>query len=714
MNTLALTIVVPSYKRPDLLERCLEQLLPQLESVSGGAEILVVDDGSGEAGFAAQLSPHISVLRSGGVGPGRARNVGIGQARGEIVAFTDDDALVADNWVDQLMAAFAERPDALGIRGLVQSVDYDPLYEHSVEDATGGGYLTCNVAYRANALREVGGFDPAFSWTHEDRDLGYRIEQLGPVLFDHEIVITHPPRAFRLREWARRGRFVTDDWLLYTRYPAQRRGILPLRWAPVENIARRWIRYGRDGAVIKGSPRRFLRVLVLGISQGSVGIYYAATKPYRAIANAPVPRREFTPPFRIAYVGPVPNPQVGGAPGVAGLLFSELVARGATIDCFLPISVESDAADVVEQIPGVTVHRIDSKFAFGKWYSSHPLTKMISAQAATARGRARAAKLLRTRHRERPFDVLYQFSTVELFGLRDDGTLPPIVTHPSVHAAGELRWLKSERDLARRCQGFFRPLLVRFWVAARAKRQRRDISRATAVMAISEQFGAWLCADYGVDAAKVTVAENVIDVEAFSPPPGPRVPGPVRVVVLGRITVRKGLDDLVEATHLLRDLEGRLTIEVIGDHSLWSDYRPLLLDLNPAVARYVGHRHRDQVKVTLGQADVLVQASHYEPFGLTVAEALAEGVLVIATTAVGAAERLDRSVATICDAGNATALAEALRSLVARVERESEQDRSSRQQRCREAALERYTATVVGPIVDGVLRAAAAKANVAS
>jgi len=714
MDSLELSIVVPSYKRPELLTRCLEQLLPQLDAVRGGVEILVVDDGGGEAEFAASLDPRISVLRSGGVGPGRARNVGIFAARGDLVAFTDDDALVATDWVAKIIQGFAERPDALGIRGLVQSVAYDPLYEHSVEDATGGGYLTCNVAYKNAALHQVGGFDPAFFWTHEDRDLGYRIEQLGPVLFDERIVITHPPRPFTIREWARRGRFVSDDWLLYSRYPAQRRGILPLRWAPAENIARRWIRYARSSEVVQGSPRRLLRVLTLGFAQLAVGIVHSIKEPFVARSSAPLPRPEFATPFRIAYVGPVPNPEVGGAPGVAGLLFKELVARGATIDCFLPISVESDAADVVDEMEGVTVHRIESKFAFGKWYSSHPLTKMISAQVATARGRAKAAKLLRTRHHERPFDVLYQFSTVELFGLSDDGHLPPIVTHPSVHAAGELRWLRKERGLAKRCQGVLRPLLVRLWVAARVKRQQRDIARATQVLAISKQFGALLSTDYGISPAKVTVAENVIDVESFALPEGVREAGPVRVVVLGRITVRKGLEDLVAATQQLRDLEGRLEIEVIGDHSLWSDYRPLLSELAPEVATYVGHRKRELVQETLGRADVLVQASHYEPFGLTVAEALAEGVLVLATSAVGAAERLDPFVATIVEPGNPSKLAQALRDLVHRVEGESDEERRSRQLRCRQAALERYTSGVVAPVVDEVLRRAAREAVVRS
>ena len=61
--------------------------------------------------------------------------------------------------------------------------------------------------------------------------------------------------------------------------------------------------------------------------------------------------------------------------------------------------------------------------------------------------------------------------------------------------------------------------------------------------------------------------------------------------------------------------------------------------------------------------------------------------------------------------GETTADAAALRDLVERVEHESDTERHERQQRCREAALERYSSSVVGPIVLAVLRDAAQEAT---
>jgi len=705
--TLAVSVIIPTFHRPTLLRRCLEVLLPQLDAIDGGAEIIVGDDG-GDAGWASDLDARITVVPTGGVGPGRARNGAVRHARGATLAFTDDDAIPEADWLRAALRALDAHPAWVGVRGVVQSVAFDPLYEHSVDDATGGGYLTCNVAYRTAAFTAVGGFDPAFSYAHEDRDLGYRIERLGTVGHDAQMVVTHPPRSFTVREWARRGRFVTDDWLLYARYPDQARGRLPQRWKPLEGILRRWVGFGRDASVVRRSPRRLLRVFELGVAQAAVGLVVTFTAPRRRIIDStpPAPMDEDR-PLRIAYIGPVPNPHVGGAPGVAGLLFSELCARGGTIDCFLPISVESDAADAVAAVRGVTVHTVRSGFAFGKWYSSHPITKMLSAQIATARGRSQAAKAFLECHAETPFDVLYQFSTVEIFGLPRRANLPPIVTHPSVHAAGEFRWLRREWSIARRCQGVLRPALVMGWVGTRILRQRRDIRRATSVLAISPVFGDHLVADYGVDPRRVTVVRNVIDHHLFAPLAAHQRPGtgPLRVAVLGRITVRKGLDDLVAATHQLGDLAGQLSIDVVGDHSLWSDYRPLLEDLHPEVARYCGHRSREQVAATLPTYDLLLQLSHYEPFGLTVAEALACGVPVVATTEVGAAQGIDASVATIIEVGDVDGIVRVLRD---HVERRDARD-PRRADLARAEALRTASGAAVGPVLFDALSTAAGR-----
>ena len=62
----------------------------------------------------------------------------------------------------------------------------------------------------------------------------------------------------------------------------------------------------------------------------------------------------------------------------------------------------------------------------------------------------------------------------------------------------------------------------------------------------------------------------------------------MRLLFVSRLAVRKGLDLVVGLSHRLSDLTGRVRIEIIGDKSLWSDYRALLSDLNPGVGVYRG------------------------------------------------------------------------------------------------------------------------------
>ena len=78
-----------------------------------------------------------------------------------------------------------------------------------------------------------------------------------------------------------------------------------------------------------------------------------------------------------------------------------------------------------------------------------------------------------------------------------------------------------------------------------------------------------------------------------------------------------------------------------------------------------------EVPGELARASVLLQASRYEPFGLTVAEALAAGVPVVGTSEVGAIEGVDRSVAAEVAPGDAEALAAAVVAMLGELEREA-------------------------------------------
>jgi glycosyltransferase involved in cell wall biosynthesis len=305
-----------------------------------------------------------------------------------------------------------------------------------------------------------------------------------------------------------------------------------------------------------------------------------------------------------------------------------------------------------------------------------------------------------------PYDVIYQCSNIESFGVPAARRgRPPLVLHPSVHAAGELRWMRQERVLSAALEGAWRPTLVRAWLLARAARQRRDARRADRVLAISPAFRRDLVSDYGLDPDRVAVVPNCIDLERFTLASRTDVAAeraPASVVSVGRLTVRKGLEDVVALSHALRDLAGDVEVLVVGAPSLWSDYSGMLEDLDDRVGVAVGHLDRDAVATLVARSLCLVQLSRYEPFALTVAEALACGTPVIVTPAVGAAQGLPADVARVVEPGDVAAAASAVRELLAL----TADERAFLAARCRTEA-ERFAPEVVAALLEAELMEAA-------
>ena len=139
------------------------------------------------------------------------------------------------------------------------------------------------------------------------------------------------------------------------------------------------------------------------------------------------------------------------------------------------------------------------------------------------------------------------------------------------------------------------------------------------------------------------------------------------MLVLGRISVRKGVEDVVAVARILLEREVPVRIRLAGGPSLWSDYTRLLDDLPRQNAEYLGSVSAGEVASLLRESDVLLQASRYEPFGLTVGEALCAGVAVVATPEVGAAENVDRTVLATVSPGDVEGMAGAIAEMIERI-----------------------------------------------
>jgi len=171
---------------------------------------------------------------------------------------------------------------------------------------------------------------------------------------------------------------------------------------------------------------------------------------------------------------------------------------------------------------------------------------------------------------------------------------------------------------------------------------------------MSRRFNELLSIDYGLKRVNQAViyqpfdpVEEEIDKTQASPQKRK-----VKLLFVGRISVRKGLELLVELSHRLDDMVDQVEISVVGGPSFWSDYTSLMKDLNPRIANFLGPKSHDEVKTLMSNADVLLVPSHYEPGGIVVAEALSHGCMIVASDEVGSAEPLAEPVCRKFQSGN--------------------------------------------------------------
>ena len=200
------SVVVPTFERPRQLLGCLAALTAQ-DYPATRFEIIVVDDGS-SASTAAEVARVVTeargrLLRQSNRGPAAARNYGAREARGDYLAFTDDDCIAAPDWLRRLAATIERAPDhAIGGR-TINGIAGNPFsegsqilidYLYAYYDGRKGAFFTSNnVALPRRMFEAIGGFDERFRMPGaEDRELfdRWRFHGHGS-LYDGDAVVYH-------------------------------------------------------------------------------------------------------------------------------------------------------------------------------------------------------------------------------------------------------------------------------------------------------------------------------------------------------------------------------------------------------------------------------------------------------------------------------------------------------------------------------------------
>ena len=225
------SVVVPTHKRPELLARCLNALAEQ-DIDPACYEILVVDDAACEE-TRSQVEemerrlmdaqgPRLRYIAvSGKHGPSVARNHGWRAARGEVIAFTDDDCIPQRGWLRTGTAAFVEGVTGVSGKVIVPLVGIPTDYERNAACLAYSEFVTANCFYRREALEAVGGFDERFTMAwREDSDLFFRLlNEEGKLVFVTEAVVVHPVRPARWGISLSQQRKSMFNALLYKKHP---------------------------------------------------------------------------------------------------------------------------------------------------------------------------------------------------------------------------------------------------------------------------------------------------------------------------------------------------------------------------------------------------------------------------------------------------------------------------------------------------------------
>ncbi len=223
------SVVIPTYRRPALLARCLAALAAQ-DFDPADYEVIVADDADDDAtrrqveALASAARPAVRyVAVTGRHGPAAARNRGWEVARGAVVAFTDDDTIPDPGWLRAGVPPFDRDPDLAAVTGrLVVPLPERPTdYERNESGLETAEFVTANCFVRRAVLELLGGFDERFTaaW-REDSDLHFQLLESGrKVVKVPEAVVVHPVRPAPWGVSLRQQRKTVFDALLYRKHP---------------------------------------------------------------------------------------------------------------------------------------------------------------------------------------------------------------------------------------------------------------------------------------------------------------------------------------------------------------------------------------------------------------------------------------------------------------------------------------------------------------
>ncbi len=203
-----ITVIVPTKNEINHIEKCLSSIKKQ----SYRNFEIIVADGNSTDGTEEVAKEYGRVVYCGKPGPGAGRNAGAKEAEGEILAFTDADTRVPEDWLEKIAYHFCIDPELAGLGGVLRPSDGGMMDEvlfrmnsdlfYRLTSSLGFQQLaTPNCAYRKDEFMAAGGFDEEMSM-FEDTDMSVRMSKRGKIKVDGNLEVYNSVRRMRQENYA--------------------------------------------------------------------------------------------------------------------------------------------------------------------------------------------------------------------------------------------------------------------------------------------------------------------------------------------------------------------------------------------------------------------------------------------------------------------------------------------------------------------------------
>lgn len=690
------SIVINTLNRGEVLRKNLESY--RWIKYNGEFEVIVVNgpstDNSEEV--IASWLPHIRAEKCEVANLSVSRNIGICMARGDIVAFIDDDAIPEPEWLTQLAEAYAD-PMVGAVGGFVfNHTGYEFQYRYCLVDRFGNADLSqtesmphlcfpksgliphllgCNSSFRRSALLEIGGFDEEYEYFLDETDVCLRIVDAG-------YIIVQLPNAFVHHKYAP-SNIRDENKVIRNRYPIIKNKIyFTLKHARdfhsldrVIEEQQAFIKQQKNevswcvdqGLLSESDLKSFCsdvdRAVEIGLRRGFEGLASEALLTEEKLRRYAGPFTAFNPiknegSRSIVIISRDFPPNHGGGIATFSKDLAEALAAEGNLVHVITRSLDINRVDFEN---GVWLHRMvicESQVELSMDAMERSIPQHIWSWSATA---LREAKRIAT---HRPIDVVEApIWDCEGAAFLLEGEWPLVVslqttlhiwlqTHPEY--ASDEHWMAT----------FGEPML---------RLEREIMTGANAVRSISRAISAEIEGAYrfAFDPAKLFI----LPLGLSSAPPENKLPQKkhLEILFVGRLEARKGIDVLLQSIPDLIKQIPEAIFRIIGDSSLPGPDGMRFMDRfrsdhqgKPWLdkVRFEGRVSQEALLDAYKSCDIFLAPSRFESFGLIFLEAMREGKPVIGCSAGGIPEVVSHGVnGLLVEPGNVHQLKDAVRQL---------------------------------------------------